>query len=196
MVARNSYSYANDNPITNSDPAGLFAAVAGYTVTAGGIVVSGGVQFDLDHLNYYYSEGKGVGAADAITAGITTANLDDDLSVTNSVYATGGDFLGFELNKGVSVYPYSKGKPPQLVQSAQVGFATGLSVGARTEISGPVYKSSSGGSGSSKASNSHVSSNSNKSSSSNSTLSSIQKAINSIKKQLDKIQKAINKSKN
>jgi RHS repeat-associated protein len=119
----NSYSYANDNPITKSDPRGLWALrfwVSG-TIPGWGLTGEMGVQTDFRGVEYYYGAGLAGGGGISVGPQFTTADLSHQYSITTSGFAQGGAGASVEVSKGMTYFPYST-RNPEPSQEATVGF--------------------------------------------------------------------------
>jgi hypothetical protein len=136
----NSYSYANDNPITKSDPAGRWALQLGGQYTIPGWFVSGtaGISIDQNGIDYYYGGGLAGGGGGQVTAQISTANLDHQYSVSTGAFMAGGFPVGAEVSGGMTYYPYSLRKPEPFVEAGG-GLAAEASAGVMNQVSGPLF---------------------------------------------------------
>lgn len=135
----NGYSYARGNPLANKDTNGLWALKVGVGGTIPGWGLTGGVGLAIDSrgIDYYANTGLAVGGQ-VSSLQITTADLQHQYSVTNSVFATGGGGVGVEVSKGMTYFPYSE-RESESTQQASFGLRGGLGGGAVSEVSGPVW---------------------------------------------------------
>jgi RHS repeat-associated protein len=133
----NSYSYANDNPITNKDPDGRSALTGGGDFTIGNFTGSAGLTVDRNGVDYYYGYGIGVGVHAGLNAGVTTDNLSHTYALNGSGYYSIGDFYGGEVAYGMTQYPYSA-KPSEQSLAMTGGLNFGEAGGVRTVVSGPL----------------------------------------------------------
>jgi hypothetical protein len=135
----NSYSYANDNPIVNSDPTGRYFEISG-SLVAPGRAWSAGLRFDANGIDYFLSGGVGVG----LSAGIEAMWAPGvELSHTNqaslSANGTVADGLGGRLSQNIWTYdPTTKKTIPNGDPALGLVLGGGAGASVQLEASAPV----------------------------------------------------------
>jgi RHS repeat-associated protein len=132
----NSYSYANDNPITKSDPNGLWyveVAASGAVIPFAGSV---GLRFNNEGLNLVLGRGLSPGIeASPFSMSFSPGQLSHDGKTTTSVGVSGAYYLGggvsYEGDYVPQTYSIANGSPEYTLM---VGFGAEASAKRETSI--------------------------------------------------------------
>jgi hypothetical protein len=120
----NSYSYAQDNPITGEDPSGKYGEISG-TVVIPGRSFSAGIRFDENGVDYFLGYGVGSGALQS--------------QATVSINAEYADGLGGRLSQDILTYgPNQKKLIPNAGPSGAVVVGAGEAADVESEITAPI----------------------------------------------------------
>jgi RHS repeat-associated protein len=135
----NSYSYANDNPITNSDPLGKFVELSG-SLVAPGRAWSAGIRFDANGIDYFFSGGTGIGLEAGFEAmwapGVALPHRTQAAVTANGTYADG---FGGRISQNIWTYdPQTKKTVPNGDPTLGLVLGAGSGASVQLEGSGPI----------------------------------------------------------
>jgi RHS repeat-associated protein len=135
----NSYSYANDNPITKSDPNGKYVEISG-SLVAPGRAWSAGIRFDSNGIDYFLSGGVGIGLSAGFEAmwapGVALSHTNQASLSANGTVADG---LGGRLSQNIWTYdPVTKKTIPNGDRALGLVFGAGAGASVQLEASAPM----------------------------------------------------------
>jgi RHS repeat-associated protein len=135
----NSYSYAQDNPITGEDPSGKYGEISG-TVVIPGRSFSAGIRFDENGADYFLGYGVGSGAEAGVEyAWAPGEDIPLESQATVSINAEYADGLGGRLSQDILTYgPNQKKLIPNAGPSGAMVVGAGEAADVETEVTAPI----------------------------------------------------------
>jgi RHS repeat-associated protein len=133
--SQNSYSYAEDNPITKKDPWGRYVEISG-TLIAPGRAWSAGIRFDSNGIDYFLSGGVGAGLSAGFEAmwapGVMLSHTNQAAVTANGTVA---DVFGGRVSQNIYTYdPVTKKTIPN--GDPVLGLVLGAGTGASAQFEG------------------------------------------------------------